>query len=246
MDEQQYLIHEVAEEAGVSTRTIRYYISEGLLPPPATRGRYSYYDPAYIDLIRLIRSLKDSYLPLKEIKMLVQNITPERVHELLQASNKLRELQQETGFEASAAQDDQDESTAAGYINTVMQRKLVHRVAEEVTHAKPFSPQSHADRAMNNRIDTDQSGAKEIPAFMRRRSQSSAPTPADHDEGRISYMSSMPMESKATDVPQGKEAWQQYPILEGVELNIRGDVEKRTRGKLADIILAIRQMFKLI
>ncbi len=28
MDE-QYLIHEVAEKAGVSTRTIRYYITEG-------------------------------------------------------------------------------------------------------------------------------------------------------------------------------------------------------------------------
>lgn len=242
MDEQQYLIHEVAEEAGISTRTIRYYISEGLLPAPATRGRYSYYDPAYIDLIRLIRSLKESYLPLKEIKMLVQNITPERVRELLQASSKLRQLQQETGFEASAAQDDADESTAAGYINTVMQRRPVHRVAEEVSHAKSTAPRMQADRVLNNSIDMDQSEAKEIPAFMRRRSQSTAPASDDRTEDRISYMRSMPMEPQATD----KEAWQQYPILEGVELNIRGDVEERTRGKLTDIILAIRQMFKLI
>ena len=40
--------------------------------------------------------------------------------------------------------------------------------------------------------------------------------------------------------------WQRYEITEGVELNIRGDVEKQSSGKLADIIITIRQLFKLI
>ena len=34
--------------------------------------------------------------------------------------------------------------------------------------------------------------------------------------------------------------------MEGVELNIRGDVENRSSGKLADLIITIRQLFKLI
>jgi DNA-binding transcriptional MerR regulator len=34
MDDERYSLQELADEAGVSVRTVRYYISEGLLPPP--------------------------------------------------------------------------------------------------------------------------------------------------------------------------------------------------------------------
>ncbi len=245
MDE-QYLIHEVAEKAGVSTRTIRYYISEGLLPQPGTRGRYSYYDPAYIDLIRLIRQLKDSFLPLKEIKMLVHDISPERVQELLKSSATLRRLQQEVGFTAEAAEETEDDS-ASGYINNVMQRKLVQRVSEEITnYDRPSEPV-----IMNNEMKSvpriTDSDSLEKPAFLRKRSQPAAApmqqgtavpeAPSDH----------LSLDDNLFETEDMKlNTWQRYEITEGVELNIRGDVEKRSSGKLADIIITIRQLFKLI
>jgi DNA-binding transcriptional MerR regulator len=244
MDE-QYLIHEVAEKAGVSTRTIRYYITEGLLPAPSNRGRYASYDPAYIDLIRLIRQLKDSFLPLKEIKLLVHDISPERVQELLRSSETLRRLQQEVGFSADNAEETADDS-AKGYINNVMQRRLVQRVSEEVVnYNRP--PLLQEDKLLIDSPRITDADAFEKPAFIRKRSQApgAAPVPMATKPEKISA------EMKQYNHQEFKEdanlnTWQRYEIMEGVELNIRGDVEKQSSGKLADIIITIRQLFKLI
>jgi DNA-binding transcriptional MerR regulator len=84
MSSRQYLIGELAARAGVSVRTIRYYISEGLLPPPQTRGRYSVYDEDYLQRIRLIRRLKDAYLPIKEIRYMLETRTEEELEDFVQ------------------------------------------------------------------------------------------------------------------------------------------------------------------
>jgi DNA-binding transcriptional MerR regulator len=69
MDEQrEYTIGELAEDAGVSTRTIRYYVSEGLLPPPVGSGPTSRYTSAHRERLAIIDRLKAQYLPLREIR----------------------------------------------------------------------------------------------------------------------------------------------------------------------------------
>jgi DNA-binding transcriptional MerR regulator len=83
---EELLIHELAERAGISVRTIRYYIEEGLLPQPSYQGKYSYYTPAYLDRLELIRRLKDSYLPLREIREIMSSLTDEQVHLKLKES----------------------------------------------------------------------------------------------------------------------------------------------------------------
>ncbi len=64
----EYSIGELADEAGVSTRTIRYYVSEGLLPPPVGAGPNSRYTDAHREQLAIIGRLKAQYLPLKEIR----------------------------------------------------------------------------------------------------------------------------------------------------------------------------------
>ena len=67
-EQREYSIGELAERAGVSTRTIRYYVSEGLLPPPEGGGPNSRYTSAHLDQLEIIGRLKAQYLPLKEIR----------------------------------------------------------------------------------------------------------------------------------------------------------------------------------
>ncbi len=61
-------IGEFAAAAGVSARTVRYYIVEGLMPPPEGVGLGAMYGQAHLDRLQLILRLKDAYLPLKEIR----------------------------------------------------------------------------------------------------------------------------------------------------------------------------------
>jgi DNA-binding transcriptional MerR regulator len=71
MDEDLLSISELAETVGVSVRTIRYYIAEGLLPPPLSAGPGSHYSQMHIERLREIAELKAAFLPLKEIRRLL-------------------------------------------------------------------------------------------------------------------------------------------------------------------------------
>lgn len=75
-------IQELADRAAVTTRTIRYYVEQGVLPPPG-RGRPSEYTGEHLRLLDLVRRLKEQYLPLEEIRDILQRLTPDQVEEFL-------------------------------------------------------------------------------------------------------------------------------------------------------------------
>ena len=83
MTTDELLIHELAQRAGISVRTIRYYIEEGLLPQPTYQGKYSYYTLDYLNRLELIRRLKESYLPLREIRAIMRSLTDDQVKKRL-------------------------------------------------------------------------------------------------------------------------------------------------------------------
>jgi DNA-binding transcriptional MerR regulator len=74
---------DLTEAAGVSVRTVRYYIAEGLLPPPEGAGPASAYGRGHLDRLRLIQRLKAVYLPLKEIRRRLAGLDDEAVREIL-------------------------------------------------------------------------------------------------------------------------------------------------------------------
>ena len=66
-------IDELAQRAGVPSRTIRYYTQQGLLAPPRLRGRVGFYDDTHLDRLRLIRELREKrFLPLGVIRKVVR------------------------------------------------------------------------------------------------------------------------------------------------------------------------------
>ena len=60
-------VDELAERTGVTVRTIRWYQSEGLLPPPGRRGREARYGPAHVERLDLIGELQARGLRLSAI-----------------------------------------------------------------------------------------------------------------------------------------------------------------------------------
>ncbi len=66
-------IDDLAHLSGIPSRTIRFYNTQGLLPPPIMRGRVAYYNQEHVLVLGIIRELKEQQnLPLEVIKHLLE------------------------------------------------------------------------------------------------------------------------------------------------------------------------------
>ena len=70
---------ELATAAGVTNRTVRYYVQQGLLPSPATRGPGTKYDRAVLDRLQLIKLLQRAHWPLAKIRSHLEGLDDESV-----------------------------------------------------------------------------------------------------------------------------------------------------------------------
>jgi DNA-binding transcriptional MerR regulator len=59
-DEDRYTARDLAALTGVSERTVRYYVQEGLLPPPAGRGRGANFTADHLTRLKLIRAMQQA------------------------------------------------------------------------------------------------------------------------------------------------------------------------------------------
>ena len=66
--ESEYSLQDLVDLAGVTPRTIRYYIAQGLLPSPGKAGPGATYTDGHLHRLRLIRRLQREHLPLAEIR----------------------------------------------------------------------------------------------------------------------------------------------------------------------------------
>ena len=80
---ERYRLSELTRLTGLTPRTIRYYIAEGLLPPPEGLGPAAVYTAAHRDRLALIALLKDRYLPLREIRRRLAALSDGEVREEL-------------------------------------------------------------------------------------------------------------------------------------------------------------------
>lgn len=68
MVDERYSIGELAERAGVSRRTVRFYVQRGLLPAPLGRGRGEHYDATHLAAVGRIKALQLAGASLDEIR----------------------------------------------------------------------------------------------------------------------------------------------------------------------------------
>lgn len=130
MNTEDYLIHELAEKAGISVRTIRYYISEGLLPAPDTKGRYATFSEEYRLRLELILKLKDAFLPLKEIRDRIVGLDQTQIKELLDQFDAANANNQNAMFVSDATLHEVKERPLTGaldYLANIMGEQQVSK-----------------------------------------------------------------------------------------------------------------------
>jgi DNA-binding transcriptional MerR regulator len=76
-------VDEVARRVGMSVRTVRFYASRGLVPPPRREGRNGYYGPGHIARLELVRELQAHGFTLAAIEGYLERIpadaTPQNI-----------------------------------------------------------------------------------------------------------------------------------------------------------------------
>jgi DNA-binding transcriptional MerR regulator len=221
MSNEGYLISELARRAKVSVRTIRYYISEGLLPSPEGHGRYSVYDEEYLDRIELIKRLKDAFLPLKEIRRQLETLSKEEIAELL------RQPQAPAGAMNESAGGVEGEETG----------DAVRQAALPAPSQAPAAAQAKIrDGGLPNALDY-------IAGVLKTR-----PLERIHQAPPAPPVSRMPMRSatntsagvQAGDAPTGTR-WTRIVILPGLELHASEETSRRLGGCIQEWVKMIEQ-----
>lgn len=75
--EPRFTLAELVEATGLSERTIRYYIEQGIVMRAKGRGRSSYYTPEHLERLARVADLRERGLSLAEIKEAVAPSVPQ-------------------------------------------------------------------------------------------------------------------------------------------------------------------------
>ena len=70
----RYAIEELATLGGVSRRTVRYYVQEGLIPPPLGLGRGNHYTPEHLEQLLRVKALQENGRTLVEIRRVLDRM----------------------------------------------------------------------------------------------------------------------------------------------------------------------------
>ncbi len=87
---EQVTISELAKRTGVTQRTIRYYVEQGLLPPGVVAGKERLYGYEHFLRIRLIKLLQEEDVPLKKIRAQLDSLSLAEMQELVELGTRMK------------------------------------------------------------------------------------------------------------------------------------------------------------
>ncbi len=83
--ERHYSIGELADAAGFSRRTIRFYVQRGVIAPPLGAGRGHYYTEDHLNSLRRVRALQERGHSLEAVSLVLKGRAPGEVRAELEA-----------------------------------------------------------------------------------------------------------------------------------------------------------------
>jgi DNA-binding transcriptional MerR regulator len=227
-------IQELARRANVTPRTIRYYVEQGILPPPG-RGRPSEYTDEHLKVLDLVRRLKDQYLPLEEIRSMLQSLSVEQLEDFLS----------QTAPQPEPARD--ETNSAAEYISQILNRGAMRsRLQQEATLAEPPAPPAGSPPpypAFPSPAPAPVPAPARAPlpysaAFESVPASPSAPQAAAEPE-QVPEPSESQKQAKKTE---SEETWQRVKLAPDIEMHYRPPQNHRQEALLKRAIEAVRRI----
>jgi DNA-binding transcriptional MerR regulator len=92
-------IKTLCEQAGVTSRTVHFYVQQGLLPPASSAGPGARYTEGHLKRLQLVRLLQRQHLPLAEIARRLKGLTDDQVGQLLDEARARRPAVHESALD---------------------------------------------------------------------------------------------------------------------------------------------------
>jgi DNA-binding transcriptional MerR regulator len=208
-----YDLTELSAAAGVTPRTIRYYVQQGLLPSPGTRGPGTRYDRVFLDRLQLIRRLQRQHLPLAEIRRQLEALDDDGVRAALASSQDQRDTR---------------DSSALDYVRDLLARQSARTVGEpDLTMAAPPAMSALATPPSAARAK-HRSGSMLGAVFGR-------VMPAEPE-------ATQPAQS-AQPIRSTRSTWERIPLAPDVELHVRRPLSREQNRQVERLLEAARDLF---
>ncbi len=211
--EARYSLAELARVTGVTPRTVRYYIAQGLLPGANDAGPGASYDADHLARLRLIRELQRQHLPLAEIRTRLAGLHPGEVAVLLDE-------------QASAAAAQPATSSALDYIRGVLGTGL--------QDAQPGQPR----RALRSMSSPPAPSGPTAHALFQRLEASEPTTPAPPAPASIAEATPPPYETPTAERSQ----WDRIALTNDIELHVRRPLSRLDNKRVERLITIARQV----
>ena len=215
-----YTLEELAEASGVSPRTIRFYTTEGVLPPPV-RGRFAVYSACHYNRLRLILLLKSALMPLATIRTHLPQLTDAQVVSLLAkdlvTESEVEYISEDTGpHEVDAGQ--------------ALEQQVAYQALSEALSAR-----SQEATATGSEIPSSSATRRRALLVSPVLAPADWPTPS-HDESRLT------LKDEIARHP-ANDTWQRIILAPGVELHVRIPETDQDRAQLDRVIEDARELF---
>ena len=211
--EARYSLAELARVTGVTPRTVRYYIAQGLLAGANETGPGASYDADHLARLRLIRELQRQHLPLAEIRTRLAGLRSDEVAVLLE--------------EQASAATQPGPSSALDYIRGVLGTSPQPRQprGDLRSIATPAGPAASPAHALFRRI--------EAPAPAAPASAAQRPAPAILAE-------TVPPSHEAPTAERSQ--WDRIALTNDIELHVRRPLSRLDNKRVERLITIARQV----
>lgn len=228
----RYSLADLARVTGVTPRTVRYYIVQGLLPGANDAGPGASYDERHLARLRLIRELQRQHLPLAEIRSRLGTLSDAEVEGLSAAASTVEA---------------EPPGSALDYIRGLLGPKSGKRRPgdDELTAYPPMPPKATSGRPAAQLLmrplasitgwdprelaaDSAEATAEARPAFMARALHAPPAVPA----------SPLPIEATTPSRSQ----WDRVALTDDIELHVRRPLSRLDNKRVERLITIARQV----
>ena len=227
-DERRLSIEDLAGAVGLPVRTVRFYIAEGLIPGPGSRGKLAAYGDEHLLRLRLVRRLAAQHVPLTEIR--------ERMNGLILAD--VRALLDEEEQRATQALSPRD------YVSELLGRARAPSPQSPPPQVSPGEAQAMR-RALREPAPSalpSHEDAGRVEDFRPRPTQADAPARSRYREllGRASHGVGS-LQGFGSLVESGSPTWQRLELAPGVEMHVRADAAQTQRTLIERLMRAAKK-----